>query len=153
MELVTMKSCAWKEFHGINEVVFDFKIFKKMLMWHFCDRYAMNGPRPNGKYPGCILFSGAYNTPKTEGLPNGVGEIRKKARMLDRLEDIMSFIEDEGMGDIVEMPEFANSNHKTIIVPFMWIIDRKRFTKTLRTWLNDGFVPDLHKGNTAIWEI
>lgn len=153
MEIVTMKSCAWKEFHGINEVTFDFNTFKNLMLFHFCDKFGANSPKPLGKYPGCILFSGAYNTAKTEGLPNGHGEIRKKERMLKRLEEIMYFVEEEELGDIVEMPEFSNSNHKTIIVPFMWIIDRDGFTKGIKRWLKAGGNPVRDNSNTAIWEV
>lgn len=162
MKVNPMKSCAWKEFHGLNENNFSFTTFKEVLMvictskfnTDSCVRGIGSSKRTANKtFTGAILFSGAYDTAKTKGIAAAGGDMRGKGNILARIEEVKTFIEEEEMGDIVEMPEFTNSNHSTKINSFMWIIDPPKYRKAVNRWLEEGLRPKEDSSNTDVWEV
>lgn len=158
MKVNNMKSCAWKEFHGLNEKTFNFKTFKQVLMVISTskfndDAYPGHKRTANKTFTGAMLFCCAYDTRKTNGIAAVGTEMRGKKKILDRMEEVKVFIEEEGMGDIVEMPEFNNSNHNTKINSFMWIIDPPNYRIAVNRWLKDDIKPKDDNGNTDVWEV
>jgi len=159
MKVNSMKSCAWKEFHGLNEKTFNFKTFKEVLMVNMTSKFntdsGRNGQKvtANRAFTGAILFSGATNGKKVTGISAYATEIRKRENLLKRIEEVKCFIEAEGMGDILEIPEFTNSNHDTRIHSFMLMIEPKGMKKALNRWLKEGVLPKPDNDNTQAWQV
>lgn len=155
--IVNMKSCAMREFVGLNDPEFTFSTFKEVLLNSYRDIYGDDPWTPPDYYSGAVLFSGAYNPTDcddTWALAKQMkNNFRTQAKIYKRLEEVKKFIEEEEMGDIVEMPEFMNDNHKTMIVPFLWDIDPKGFNKAQKRWVADGVKPKRDENSKDVFQL
>jgi len=145
MFLSPMKNCGMKEFVGVNEDKFDFKDFKRQMI----NDYGMDG---FSEPPSCVIFSGAYDVRGSHGTQVTGRPIRTKKLMLKRCEDIKKFLEDETLGIIVDIPDFTNANHKTIVVPWMLFVDRTEFHSAINRWKKDKIEAKV-TDNTPTWQL
>jgi hypothetical protein len=141
-----MTNCGVKEFVGISEKNFPLKVFKQELMHKFGPDSCL------GSFGGAIFFSGAYDMMDSHGPQVSNKPERMKHLVLERVEIIKTFLIEEGLGTVVDMPEFVNHNHKTKIVPFMLYIDPVGMRKAMQSWKNAGLKP-VNSETNNVWQL
>lgn len=107
MKITSMESCAWLQLYGS----FDSYNFSKKRFNEALKRFSAIWSNPPGAVLICAAHGGsAINSPKYA--------------IMRRCEDLLTYIEENGLGYIVEIPEFENHRHHSTIVPYMWVIDK-----------------------------
>lgn len=132
--LEAMSDCCWKYLKGTNQSEQDFELLKRILMASFNVSYNsryMNPPH----FPGAIMFCGAYGGDTIPAhMMGGDDGIIGKTRVKQNVNGLCDFFEDEGVGSIVELPEYRNELHNSTIIPIMVCIKEKEFKEALDRW-------------------
>jgi len=126
-----MPDCCWRYLDGINYTSIKKKDFQVVVLKTFRHAsYQAKDWRPSPKVTGAVLFCGSFGG----GAMSIWGDTVDKDDVTSNVEKICQWIEDENIGDIVELPQFYNGLHTSQILPRMWIINQAKLKRVMRKW-------------------
>lgn len=143
LEIQSMPDCCWKYLHGINHKKINLQTFQLACLRAFrnTDYLQSKGWHCADSFTGAVLFCAAHS-----GDAMAIyGDTVSKKIVLDSLEKVCSYVEDEDIGHIVELPQFTNSAHDSKIVPRMWIINQGKFKIALNRWNDNSKINKAYK--------
>lgn len=122
MELKSAMCCGTIEFKGLNQVE-DFSVQSALkLVGLECSFGRYFNPTK-----GSVIFTVAYDGPRSHPHLDGAGECRHKKTVLGRYDELAKYITTEELGDWYDLPAYTNPNHDTFIKTGMWMIHLKKF--------------------------
>jgi hypothetical protein len=135
LSITGMPDCCWRYMRGLNKEKVTFENFQFTLLRAFKNSGCSGTDwKPPTSTTGAILFCGAHSG---GAMVLGGGTVAK-TNVEANVEKICTWIEEEELGDVVELPVFENYLHRSKIIPRMWIIDKKKFFQALDRWHKDS---------------
>ena len=132
MHFKNLPDCCWNYLCGINDKNITLKKFQIACLKNFNN--GSNKWRCPTKVTGAVLFCGAYGGGAI-ALEDNTSTYKRT--ILNSLEKVCGFIEDNDLGYIIEIPNFKNGLHLSTITPRLWVIDQVNFKKAMKNWITD----------------
>lgn len=127
-----LPDCCWMYIQGINTNLNTDEVRNKLLnvlATRFSHKQGFIAPRD---FPGAFVFCGAYGG----GAMALNGSTTNKDKVQASLERLCTWIEEEGLGEITELPNFINHRHSSNVESCLWTVDNKGMKKAFTKWLN-----------------